>query len=421
MMAFASILHKVWTSWWFRTLLALAIAFFIYAEAHEGRNDLDIFLAASVDLFKGVDIYTATYFDGYHYYYSVLFASVIRPLADLPIWCAKAFWIVINVVMLFRIWRICLRFLPAPWLKMEMKTLFGFFLLIFCLRFIRGNLHLCQMTILMLYLSVESMNQVRNQKPWIAGVLLAFAINIKLLPIVLLPYLIYRAHWKASISAILVVLVLYMAPMLWMGKTQNDFLLSSWWHLVNPTQQKHVLDIEESSFHGLTTLFSILFVEDTKELNGLPNTRHVTNVSLETLHWIIQIVRLILIAGTLWFLRTRPFVSSRSTYHTWWEVSYLLLLVPLIFPHQQHYAFLMAMPAVAWIIYWNIAEIRLGRFHWLILSFVFLIYLAFNLSLLLGTYTAIYNHYKILTYGALLLIPVLGFTRPLKASYEAIV
>ena len=60
------------------------------------RNDWDIFLAASRALFRGEDIYAITYFDGYHYYYSLLFATVLYPFTWLPVVTAKFVWIFLN-------------------------------------------------------------------------------------------------------------------------------------------------------------------------------------------------------------------------------------------------------------------------------------------------------------------------------------
>ena len=345
--SFAIVLHDAWSRKWVRFLLAIALIVFMRIESLSTRNDLDIFLAAAVDLFNGINIYTQTYFDGYHYYYSVFFAKLIRPLAELSSSESKFLWIALNVILLFRIWKICLHFLwPSAW-KPELKTLFGLLLIVFCIRFFRDNLHLCQMTILMLFLSLESVYCVFNKKALLGALLLALAINIKLLPIVLLPYFLYRREWKTVFYSLILVLFFYEIPSLWIGSEHNHFLLGEWMNLINPMQQKHLLDVEETSFHGLTTLLATLFIKDLNELHGLHGKRNIGDLSLEQLYLVINFVRLLLVAFTLWFLRTMPFKSFVSKEKTWWEISYLLLVVPLIFPHQQHYAFLFSAPAFA--------------------------------------------------------------------------
>lgn len=410
--SFAIVLHDAWSRKWVRFLVAIAVIVGMRLESLSARNDLDIFLAAAVDLFNGINIYTQTYFDGYHYYYSVFFATLMRPLAELSSSESKFLWIALNVILLFRILKICLHFLwPSAW-KPELKTLYTFLLIVFCIRFFRDNLHLCQMTILMLYLSLEAVYCVFNKKPLLGALLLSLAINIKLLPIVLIPYFLYRREWKTVFYTLILLLVFYELPSLWIGSEHNHFLLGEWMNLIHPLQQKHLLDVEETSFHGLTTLMATLFIKDLNELHGLHIKRNIGDLTLEQLYFVINIVRLLLVAFTLWFLRTAPFKSFVSKEKTWWEISYLLLVVPLIFPHQQHYAFLMCLPAIAWVILWLMKEKALDRSHCCMKLGMMLIFFAFNLNLLLGSLTAYYNHFKIVTYGAIILMIILAYARP---------
>jgi hypothetical protein len=78
------------------------------------------------------------------------------------------------------------------------------------------------------------------------------------------------------------------------------------------------------------------------------------------------------------------------------------MLIPLIFPHQQHYAFLMMVPGFAWLMapYWNKHRnwTWLGRREWLLIF----IFITMNIHFLLGVWSGYYNHFKILTYGGLL-------------------
>lgn len=393
-------------------MLSIVAGAFIYLESHAGRNDLDIFLAASVDLFQGENIYTTTYFDGYHYYYSVLFATLIHPLTYVDPAISKSLGLLLNIFLLFRIWKLCKHFLPMTHFSMAMKTLFGLLLFLFCLRFIKGNLHLGQMTIVMLALSIESVYRVKKGQVICAAVLLALAINIKLLPVVLIPYFVYRLQWRVVVYSIFFIAMLYMLPSLWIGYGRNQFLISEWWSIINPLNQRHIVDLDEASFHGMTTFIAAFFTDNPTDPVGLQVKRNVMFLNDGQLFMVVTWVRIALVAFSIWFLRTWPFKGFQSTGKTWWEMSYLLLVVPLIFPHQQHYAFLMSLPAVAWLIYWLLSENLSHRKHVVILTLTFIVYLTFNLSLLLGAFNAWYNHYKILTFGALLLIILLANTKP---------
>jgi len=102
------------------------------------------------------------------------------------------------------------------------------------------------------------------------------------------------------------------------------------------------------------------------------------------------------------------------------EVSYILLLVPLIFPHQQHYAFLFALPAFSVVAYFLMIKPETYKYRKITVALLILIGLSFDLKLLLGEFNAYYDHFKIITYSALLLIPLLAYVSK-KISKQTVV
>ncbi len=287
-----------------------------------------------------------------------------------------------------------------------------FFVLVFfgSLRFLKSNVHLGQTTILLLFLSLEALHLDKQNKSSLAALLLSLAINIKLLPAVLLPYWFYRARWKSAIFTTLLVMVLWLLPITWLGADRVGSLMQSYAELINPAQERHILDVEETSFHGLSTLLSTLFSSQAHEHNGQSWKRNIADCSLETLSAIILGVRLFFILFTLYFLRTLPFRSATSSLHRIWELSYLMLIIPLIAPHQQHYTFLFALPAIAYVGYdLLVLKKNQRKLRW---SLFVAVLVSFNLALWLGAFNAFYNHYKILTYGALLLVVLLATSVP---------
>jgi hypothetical protein len=161
-------------------------------------------------------------------------------------------------------------------------------------------------------------------------------------------------------------------------------------------------------------LLSTLLIEKTPDKYALPIKRNITDVSIPTLTLILNSTRALLVMFTLYFLRTTPFKKISHNLHRFWEWSYILLLIPLIFPHQQYYEFLFVCPAVFYIIYSLIINYptypvlkRNGLIFGLVLS-----YMLCNLNLIFGQYKDYYDHFKILTYGALLLIPMLASLKP---------
>ena len=178
--------------------------------------------------------------------------------------------------------------------------------------------------------------------------------------------------------------------------------------------------MEERSFHGLSTLLSTLLVQNTPDIHAMTLKRNVADISIENLQIILNTARFILIAFSLYFLRSLPFKSAPSLKHRFWELSYLLLLVPLIFPHQQHYAFLFICPAFIFCVYHliqNKNSLPKTKYKFMI-TLSAIIYLLCSLKILLGEFNEYYEHYKILTYGALLLIVLLACCVPKNENNE---
>jgi hypothetical protein len=395
--------NKIW-------LLPLSIAVFIlcYIEA-EGKGDFFIFMSATGDLIKHQDFYKATYVNGYHYFYSVFFALLLKPFYYLPFFWVKFSWLLLNVLFYFSLISLLIKNKLLDTLSEKQKRLFISLVVIFSLRFFLDNIHNSQTTILILWCCIYGMYLVTKNKPISGAAILALGINIKLMPIVFLPYLIYRGYFKAFLFTILFYFAYMFFPSLLIGNEYNMSLLKTWLSLINPSNKNHVLDVEERSFHGLSTLLSTLFVKDVPDTFALSLKRNIADVSVSTLASILLFTRLALASITLLFLKLKPFVIAKTHLQQYLETSYLLLVVPLIFPHQQHYAFLFAVPAFAAILFVFISQYnKIHKSTRVIITFLLvLIYLCENLKLVLGEFNPFYEHYKIVTYGALLLIPLL--------------
>ncbi|MBA2610708.1 MAG: DUF2029 domain-containing protein [Bacteroidetes bacterium] len=392
---------------WLFVLFLVAIVF-CFIEAKD-KGDFYIFLSATGDLIKGENFYENKYVDGYHYFYSVLFALILKPFYGLPFFWLKFTWLLLNALIYFKLFNMLAKSKLVASLKEKQQTLFLFLVFLFSFRLFLDNMHASQITLVILWCCIYGLYLITNNKPLSGSAILALGINIKLLPIVFLPYLIYRGYFKASAFTVLFYLAYLLAPSIFIGHGYNMSLLKTWLALINPSNQAHVLDVEERSFHGLSTLLSTLLVKEVPDVYALSLKRNIADVSISTLGTILLLVRLALASFTLYFLKWKPFLKARSVWQQFTEISYLLLLIPLIFPHQQHYAFLFAVPAFAIVLLYLMMYINATPKHTKLSVYILLalIFLCVNLKLLLGAYNNYYDHYKILTYGVLLLIPLL--------------
>lgn len=399
----------------------LIVLLIILIEAR-GKGDFSIFISASEDLLSHKNIYGIQYNEWYHYYYDVVFALILVPFSFLPLYLVKVMWLALNVFFLYRIWKIITHWLPLKELPKNSVMIFTLLSFLFASRFILSNIHLSQVTIMILYFTLEGIYLIEKERKISGSILLAAGITIKLLPVVIIPYLLYRKEFKSVVYILIFIIALFILPAAFIGFEYNTFLLSERWQLINPMNIEHISDTSERSFHSLTTLLSTLLMNNTGDMYALPLKRNIADIPVDSLKIIINVTRALFILFTLYFLRTKPFKNKVSKIQRLYELSYVCILIPLIFPHQQHYAYMFIFPATTYLLYYLIVNyfnknagtvIRSFKTkRTLLISGLALVYLSTNSHLILGEYSKYYDHYKTLTYGVLLLIIILAFCKP---------
>lgn len=97
-----------------------------------------------------------------------------------------------------------------------------------------GNAHLLAVFLLFAacYLAFE-------QKPLLAGLSLALAISIKLVPALLLPYFALRKQWRLLASVAVFLVAINWAPAIYFGFGKNTELLNTWFNHVVVSQEFH--------------------------------------------------------------------------------------------------------------------------------------------------------------------------------------
>lgn len=390
----------------FNYILIAVGVIFVIAELHR-VSDFKIFLLASEALAEGENIYTQRYIDGFRYYYSPLFAILLRPLTYLPDYLAASLWSLLSLGLFIRtISLIRSLFLP----NLDETGKLNLIVIISGITVIYASFHNNQMSAFMLWAIFEAYNLIFRKSKWILGAaILALAINIKLLPIVIIPYLLYRTEYKAAAATVVFIAAYLIFPSTVLGWETNSELLASYWSTINPSASQNILDIEEPGLLSISSLLSTL-LSDQFSINELGMRRHIIVLSESSISVIINLSRLLFVALTLFFLKWPPFKKAISREQSFWELSYLTLIIPIIFPHQQNYGFFLIFPALYYLIYklWFSPNIP-GLF--LKVLFVFAVILI-NLELLIGPYKMHFWNYKILTYGALLLVFLLTQVRP---------
>lgn len=388
------------------------LAVYIPIETRQ-HQDLDIFLLASKDYLQGGNIFQHTYENGFHFFYSPLFATVLIPFTFLPVYVSRIIWLVLNLLAFARVFQLIKSYLDLSSFTQKQKWIFDAVSIAFSAKLILDNFHNGQVTIFILLFMLEGLRLINAGKQMSGTALIALGINFKFLPLLLLPYLFYNKQIRACFYIAGWYMVFLFLPALVHGWQHNQQLIASWLGEVNPAKARHVIDTDETTLCGLTTLIPTLLMEKVPDMHALLLKRNILNLDERTVGLVINIARLFFLGFTLYFLRRRMFTRSLVPLQQLWELSYVFLLIPLLLPHQQHYAFFMMMPATMYLLYQffirHNAGNRTPRWQWMLLG---AIYLLTNAHLLLGEFREYYDHYKIITYGALLGICLLASLKP---------
>jgi hypothetical protein len=396
----------------------LTLLFCYIAILAKSNGDFKVFLEAANLLRNGKNMYhvwiaTAPEVSGL-YFYSPLFALLLVPFTYLPSYIPNLLWLLASAFWVYRIWQLLKKDFDLTTFSKKEKRLLVSLSFLFIIRFLLYNFGLIQMTVFMLWAILESINLFDKNKDTKGSALLALAINIKLLPIVILPYLFYRNKIKPFFLTLFFIIFFLFLPALFLGKELNSFLLHEWWSVINPAQEGFQFEADWG-VHSLTALIPTLLMITEGELTL---KRNILNLSPDTVSAISFAVRFVFIVFVLYFLGIKKKVTTLQKN---WEIAYLTLVIPLIFPHQQKYAFFMLLPAIAYLLYF-LMRIRknnytnLSKRKWnLILTLILLAFMLMTLSTdgIIGRYyNNISQHYKTITYGAILIAVALGISNP---------
>lgn len=375
-------------------------------------GDFDVYLDAAVKLSEGKNIYAPPFIKGLQYFYSPLFAVLLVPFTG-NFFVTEFIWLLLSGVMIYRTFGLIQKYLNFSQFSKKEFRWFVIITTFFTLRFLLYNIAMIQITIFLLWAIFESIDLIKRDKFIIGSLLLAFAINVKLLPLVILPYLLYRGYFKATGLVVGFSVIFLYLPVLFLGTDFNSFLLHEWWQVINPTKKEHLIEAGAGS-QNLVGLIPVFITETQGDLNV---QRNFLNLSVETAIQITSLVRLALIALTLYFLKW-PFKRDVSNLNELRSLSYICLLIPLIFPHQQKYAFIFLYPMIMYLSYYCFL---LYKHQWNRQSKIYtfsLLTIGFILSPFIGSdivgkmnYDLI-HHFRLLGIVALLLIVYSMISKP---------
>lgn len=398
-----------------QALIVAVLLLWSFLRAHKG-GDFDVFLQAADKLWLSADPYQPPFIkDDLQYYYSPFFAWLLMPFTMLSWWIPEFAWLLFSAWCYYRCWKLVEQYLSPKLLSQKEHAFWIIATLLILFRYINDNFHMIQMTFFLLWVCMESTELVWKKRPIAGGALLGLGIAIKTMPLPFVVYWLYRKQFKAAAVAVLALAVYLLVPGLLLGFDRNMDLLEAWWAVINPANAEHSIEAGPG-LHSLTAFVPVYFTET---VGQIPVQRNWFDFSAEQAMMITNVARFLLVVSTLFFVGLVPFENRVSSRRRLYETAYLCICIPLLFPHQQKYAFLFVMPAVAWLIYWFLArkqaKMPIKGFQWVsLIGFVAaLMVLTLTVRGVLGRYGYDWaQHFRIMTLGVLMLIPVLYTCKP---------
>ena len=413
--------HASKTAHYSKYVLGILLLIYCYIQALKG-GDFRIYMGAADLLRAGQNCYNEWIHlsgDNYgQYSYSPFFATLLIPFTYLPKGSAEFLFLVANLFFIQRIALFLKMNLQVQKLSLVQQYAWGLLTLILSIRFALHNFEMVQMTIFLLFCCLEALHQVQQKRYWLSGLLLGLGIVIKILPLVMLPYFLFRKHWQPLFYFLLFVALFMFTPALFFGLEMNQILLFDWWNIINPTNAEFVAEQNKfgDGIHSLSALLAAYF-SDTPSFWGIKNPRVIQVLSQEDLSKLLNGLRLFFVLLSFYFLRTLPFQKAKNKVHEIWELSYILAVVPLIFPHQQKYAFFFLLPAIASVAFVFVQQkVEKQKLTLILLSLFFLLAVFTTDGIIGKELSRLSQHYKTITFGTLFLMIALAINKPYKLS-----
>jgi hypothetical protein len=267
-----------------------------------------------------------------------LTALLFAPLTFLSFPVATLIWTIGSVAILMGVIYLLIVELQLP--------LFGLWRLIVPLATLTWypvwqHLHVGQFTILLLGLIVGAWYCERRGHSWLAGLLLGFAMMLKIYPVLLLGYALLRGRWRVIAGAVAIILALALLQAAVNPGQWADYIM----HVAPANAAEWVPNARNAS---LASVSMRLFVgsNEVRPFFNAPQLELPTRI-------VLYCIALSLLALVFWRLRKRPDLTG--------EYGLCLSAIALLSPLSWDHATIFLLMPFAYI--WQQAQLRPGRWR----------------------------------------------------------
>lgn len=227
---------------------------------------------------------------------------------------------------------------PGPWL--EALPAFA------TVSFVFDMFDLGQPNLVLLAMMLYGFWSLRRRRSWLAGLMFALATAIKVFPIAVLPYLVWRRQWAAVVSMIAFIgVLLYIVPAPIRGFERNAAEFNTWYQgMVGSSSEKGFGQRDEQNWswvnqsiiavtHRLVRPINYNLEDPSKPVQ----TMNVIDVGYKTANWIVLAVSVLLGLG---FVAIMPSQRRRTARSDAEELGILFCLMTVASPLARQYYFM---------------------------------------------------------------------------------
>jgi hypothetical protein len=189
---------------------------------------------------------------------------------------------------------------------------------------------------------------MRLERPWMAGSMFALATAIKVFPVAVFPYLVWRRQWKTAASmAVFLVVFLFLVPAPFRGFQHNVAELKTWYQgMVGSSSEKGFGQREEQNWSWVNQSIIAMTHRLTRPLNYAQDDpikvkparyMNIANLDFKTANWIVLAISLALGLG---YLAVMPKASRRTEKSDAEELGLLFCLMTVASPLARQYYFM---------------------------------------------------------------------------------
>lgn len=228
--------------------------------------------------------------------------------------------------------------IPGPWLA----ALPGFA----TLTFVFDMFDLGQPNLVLLAMMLFGFWLLQRGRPWMSGGMFALATAIKVFPIAVLPYLLWRRYWSAAAAmAAFIVILLFVVPAPIRGYAHNVAELKTWFQgMAGSSSEKGFGQRDEQNWSWVNQSVIAITHRLVRPINyeqispeKPPAYMNVADVDFKTANWIVLAVSALIGLGFIAVIPRRAQMTPRSNAE---ELGILFCLMTIASPLARQYYFL---------------------------------------------------------------------------------